>query len=139
MAGFLADVIVAVHLAYVVFVVGGQVFVLIGAARGWKWARNFWFRTLHLIAIGLVVLVEALGVRCPMTVWEENLRVRAGQPTSGETFLGRLFHSVLFYTDIPQWVFTAMHVSFGAIVLVTFVLYLPRRPFPRAEPPAGVP
>ena len=47
----LADLIVAIHIAYVVYVVGGLVVILIGEWRGRKWIRNPWFRDTHLLAI----------------------------------------------------------------------------------------
>lgn len=125
MYGVLADLLAAVHVAYIAYVLVGEGFILVGWRRGWKWARNFWFRATHLLAIGIVVVEGAVGVRCPLTVWEEWLRVKAGQPVTGQTFVGRLLHAILFYEDTPQWVFTALHTGFGAIVLVTLFLCRP--------------
>src|SRR4029079_7904709 len=53
----LADLIVAIHAAYVAFVVVGLLLILIGLACGWKWVRNWWFRVAHLVAI-LIVAAE---------------------------------------------------------------------------------
>lgn len=138
MYGFLADVMVTVHVGYVLYVLVGEVLILAGWGLGWGWVRNFWFRATHLVAIGVVVFEEFFGIRCPLTVWEEQLRVLAGQPVTGETFVGRLFHALLFYEDAPQWVFAATHAAVGAVVLATFVLCPPRRPFARGRGhPAG--
>ena len=41
---FLADAVLAVHFAYVAFVVLGMAAILLGIALGWRWVRNFWFR-----------------------------------------------------------------------------------------------
>ncbi len=127
MYGFLADLVVAVHVGYVGYVVVGQLLILIGWMLGWSWVRNFWFRATHLLAMAVVVFEEIQDIRCPLSVWEEKLRVLAGQPISGETFMGRLLHSILFY-DAPKWVFTVGYLSFGALILITFVFCLPRRP-----------
>jgi hypothetical protein len=127
MYGFLADLMVTAHVAYVAFVVVGQILIWVGLARGWRWVRNFWFRIAHLAAIGAVVLEEFMEWRCPLTVWEEQLRDLAGQPFSGETFLSRLMHFLIFYRAEP-WVFTTIYVVCGALVLGTFLLYPPRRP-----------
>jgi hypothetical protein len=88
MYGFLADLLVAVHVGYVGYVVAGEVLIVVGWWRGWGWVWNFWFRATRLLAIGVVITEEAIGVRCPLTVWEESLRVRAGQPVTGESFVG---------------------------------------------------
>jgi hypothetical protein len=128
MYGFLADVMVTIHVSYVLYVLVGEVLILTGWTLGWAWVRNFWFRATHLVAIGVVVFEDVFGIRCPLTVWEEWLRVRAGQPVTGQTFLGRLLHDLLFYEDTPVWVFTAGYSITGVVVLVTLFLCPPRRP-----------
>src|SRR5205814_36270 len=49
-----ADLLLGVHFAIAAFIVGGLVLVWAGAARGWGWVRNPWFRYLHLAAIAFV-------------------------------------------------------------------------------------
>ena len=127
MYGFLADFIVFVHVLYVSYVVVGQLLIWIGWAWGWKWVRNFWFRITHLIAIGYVVYEELLNIRCPLSIWEEHFRALAGQPTTGETFLGRMLHSLIFYSAEP-WVFRLIYLTMGTLVLGTFLFCRPRWP-----------
>ena len=61
-AEMLADLIVVFHAAYVSFVVFGLVAILIGAVLRWRWVRNFWFRVIHLTAIGIVVAEALFGI-----------------------------------------------------------------------------
>jgi hypothetical protein len=63
----LADAILVVHFAFVLFVVLGFALVLAGGALGWRWVRNRGFRYTHLAAIAFVA-VEALADACPLTV-----------------------------------------------------------------------
>jgi hypothetical protein len=125
---YLADGIVAIHLAYVAFVVLGLLIILIGAVLRWQWVRNFWFRLLHLIAIAIVAVEAFAGMICPLTEWESKLREMAGEETSSGTFMGRLFDHILFYPNIPQEYFDWGHIAFGALVLITFFLVPPRLP-----------
>lgn len=134
--GLLADVIVFIHVAYVAYVVVGQLLITVGWPLGWKWTRNFWFRLTHLVAIGFVAFEEAIGMVCPLTAWEQQLRMLAGQEVQTGTFMGRLFHSLIFY-NLPAHYFTWMHVGFAALVLATFVLYPPRRPWRRPTDSQG--
>jgi hypothetical protein len=117
--GFLADLIVVVHAAYVAFVVVGLVLVLIGAWRGWSWVRNPWFRIGHFLCILVVAGEQLAGMACPLTVWEYRLRVAAGQPVTGETFVSRLLHGLIFFPTVPEWVFTVAYVTFAAVVAAT--------------------
>ncbi|HLN29508.1 MAG TPA: DUF2784 domain-containing protein [Gemmataceae bacterium] len=123
--GFLADLIVALHVAYVSFIVVGQLAILIGLVLRWRWVRNPWFRLSHLMAIVLVALEAVFGIDCPLTVWEANLRQLAGQEFSGESFMGRLLHWVIFYQAAP-WTLNAIHIGFAILVLVTLLLAPPR-------------
>lgn len=88
----LADIVLIAHVAFVAFVVLGLLLILYGGCRNWRWIRNPWFRVLHLVAIGLVVIQSWLGIICPLTTLEVALRERAGQVTYerwGTARLGR--------------------------------------------------
>ena len=63
----LADVVVAIHLALVGFIVIGMAAILLGIVLKWRWVRNFWFRIIHLPMIATVVEKTILGVSCPLT------------------------------------------------------------------------
>jgi len=113
----LADIVLLVHFAFVLFVVGGLAAVWLGAAAGWRWVRNLRFRIMHLAAI-LIVSAEALaGVWCPLTLWEDALR----GTTPDRSFIARWLHTLLYW-DFPQWVFTVAYVAFAAAVVITFWL-----------------
>ena len=122
----LADVIVIVHVAYFSFIVFGLPAILLGVVFRWGWVRNIWFRSIHLVAIGIVVAEALAGIKCPLTVWEKQLRVMAGQASYAGDFLGHWAHQLIFYRADPR-VYTALHVMFGMAVLAAFVLAPPRR------------
>ena len=125
---FAADVLVFVHLCYVLFTVGGAVLILLGGAVGWKWVRRRAFRLVHLGAVLLVALEASLGVLCPLTVWEYALRTRAGQVHDADlSFVARIIRSIIF-VDLPDWAFTAMYVGFGVLVLAMLLLVRPDPP-----------
>jgi hypothetical protein len=123
--GLLADVIVAIHVGYVSYVVIGQLAIFAGVVLRWQWIRNFWFRITHLVAISIVAFEAIMNITCPLTRWENQLRAAAGQPISGETFVGRLLHYLIFY-NWPPWAFTVLYVGFALLVLATFVFAPPR-------------
>lgn len=124
--GFLADLIVVLHLGYVSFVLAGFALTWIGVWLRWGWVRRPAFRIPHLVCT-LIVPLEALsGVLCPLTTWERNLRLEAGQNPEDISFVARLARDLLFY-QAPEWVFTVCYVAFGALVLATFFLVPIRR------------
>jgi multisubunit Na+/H+ antiporter MnhB subunit len=117
----LADAILLIHFVFVAFVVLGFALILSGLALGWRWVRNPAFRICHLLAIGVVVLQSWLGWLCPLTLWEGQLRSRAGEAHYAGSFIQHWLHQLLFFQAQP-WVFTTIYTLFGAAVLATWLL-----------------
>ena len=121
-----ADAVLVFHVSYVAFVLVGFVLTVVGILARWNWVRNLWFRGLHLAAILLVVAESLLGIICPLTIWESQLRQLAGQSAYRGDFIAQWLHDLLFF-DAEPWVFTVCYTLFGLAVLATFVLAPPRR------------
>jgi polyferredoxin len=122
---FLADVVVAVHVAYVGFVMVGLLLILAGWLWRWGWVRNPWFRIAHLLAIVTVGLEAVCGIDCPLTVWEDRLRALAGQEVNGVSFVGRMLHRMIFY-EVDPWILDLGHILFALLVIAVFVAAPPR-------------
>ena len=114
-----ADALLLLHTAFVIFVVMGLVLVVIGGLRNWHWVRNPWFRLAHLGAIGFVVVQAWAGQVCPLTLWENALRRRAGELGYSGTFIGHWLEQLLYY-DAPLWVFTVAYTLFGGLVAASW-------------------
>ena len=131
MAAALADAILVVHAAFVLFVVLALPAIWIGAALGRPFAFNPWFRAAHLAAIAFVVLEALAGFVCPLTLWEDALR---GTPQD-QGFIQRWIHAWLFW-NLPAWIFTAGYAAFGALVALTWWRLPPRRASRGPAPPS---
>ena len=134
MDALLADAILLVHAAFVLFVVAALPATWIGAALGRPFAFNPWFRGLHLAAIAYVVAEALAGIICPLTLWEDALRGAASE----KGFIQRWVHAWLFW-NWPAWVFTAIYTAFGALVALTWWLVPPRRAASRGRAPPSPP
>ena len=119
--GLLADLILIIHFAFVLFVVVGFGLILVGLLAGWRWVGNRPFRVTHLVAIAVVVIQAWLGQLCPLTIWENQLRRMAGQTSYSESFIQHWLHKVLFYQAEP-WMFTASYTAFAALVVLVWLL-----------------
>ena len=67
---FVADAVLALHVAVVLFVVGGLVLVIAGNRAGWHWVNHWWLRLAHLAAIAYVAAQAWWGLECPLTTLE---------------------------------------------------------------------
>ena len=121
-----ADIILLVHVLFVIFVVLGLVLIFIGNALAWSWVRNPWFRLMHLIAIAVVVVQSWLHIMCPLTTIEMELRSLVGDTAYSGSFISHWLEVILYY-QAPPWVFVVCYTTFGAIVVTGWFWVRPRR------------
>ena len=122
----IADLVLTIHFAIVVFVVGGLPLIVVGNLRGWQFVNAWWFRLAHLAAIAIVVAQAWLGVVCPLTTLESWLRAQAGQAVYETSFIEHWLTRLLFY-EAPAWVFTAIYTAFGLAVAAAWWRFPPGR------------
>ena len=120
-----ADLVLLLHVLLVAFVVFGLLFILIGKVRVWAWVRNPWFRVMHLLAIGVVVVQSWFGALCPLTEFEMALRSRAGDTVYPGSFISHWLDAILYY-QAPAWVFAVCYTVFGLAVIGSWVWVKPR-------------
>ena len=124
----LADAILVLHALLVIFNITALPIIWLGHVRHWPWVRNFAFRISHLVLIGFVAAEAFLGAMCPLTTWEDALRVRAGATSRYEGgYIAHWLHQVMFY-DLPAIVFTLAYGAFFALVLFTWFWVKPDPP-----------
>ena len=124
----LADLILILHFAFVAFVVAGLVAVWVGWLCRWRFVHNFWFRLAHLLAIGVVAAESLAGIVCPLTTWENSLRLLAGSGEHYEgSFVQHWLHRVMFF-EASESTFTILYILFFAVVALSLWLVKPRWP-----------
>jgi len=115
--------LLVLHLAIIAFNVAGCVLVPVGAWRGWRWVRAFWWRLAHLARLAVVALQAVFGRACFLTIWQADMSGTAATPPLIAGWIDRLV-----YWPLPLWVFAAAYVLVFAYVLALWLLLPPRRP-----------
>ena len=121
-----ADAVLLLHVLFVVFVVVGLLLIVAGKVLSWGWVHNWWFRVIHLAAIGVVVLQSWLGVICPLTKLEMYFRGKAGAATYAGGFVSHWLEAILYYRA-PAWVFAVVYTVFAVVVVLSWVWVRPHR------------
>ncbi|MBS1241549.1 MAG: hypothetical protein H6R40_976 [Gemmatimonadetes bacterium] len=99
----LADLIVVLHAAFVLFVVAGAVLVA-------KWPR---LMPGHLACVAWGVYTEFTGTVCPLTPLENHLRLLAGQSGYAGGFIEHYLIPVIY----PAGLTPTIQVALGALAL----------------------
>ena len=99
-----ADLLVLVHLAFIIFVLAGGFAVF-------KW---HWMALLHIPAAAWGALIEYRGWVCPLTPWENRLRELAGQEGYAEGFIEHYIFQLVY----PPGLTRDMQSTLGTIVVV---------------------
>ena len=123
----LADAVLLVHLAIVVFNIFGLIAIPVGGWRGWRFVYVFWWRALH-VGILAVVAVQAILQRvCFLTIWQADLV----QPVDGSVLPTPLIADGInrvIYWPLQLWVFATFYVAICLYVLMLWWLVPPRLP-----------
>lgn len=122
----LADIVLLIHLAFVLFVIVMVPLILIGGAKKWVWVRMLWLRLVHLLGVGIVVAQSWAGVVCPLTTLEMWFRQNSGQTTYTGGMIENLLQQLLYW-NAPSWVFVVVYTLFLIIVLSTWFFVPPKR------------
>ena len=106
----LADFVMLLHFAYILFVMGGAFLVL--HRRWWMW--------LHLPAVAWGAWIEFFSKTCPLTPLENSLRARAGQTGYSGGFIDHYVTRAIY----PQGLTPRGQIVIGAVmVLANAALY----------------
>jgi len=99
-----ADLLVLFHFAFILFVVLGGVLVFYRRMFAW----------LHLPAVLWGVLIEFSGWVCPLTPWEQSLRIKAGQAGYSGGFVEHYLVSLIY----PEALTPEIQFVLGVLVLM---------------------
>ena len=115
----LADAVLLLHLCVILFNIFGIIVVPLGAWRGWKFVRVFWWRALHVGVLAVVALQAVMGRLCFLTIWHADLAQLADGRTSNMPGIAAFISRLIFW-PLPAWAFVVLYI---AVCIYTFALW----------------
>lgn len=122
----LADLIVVMHFAWILFMLWG--FIL--AARGFfhkKFFERWFFRALHLLGIVYVSLLAMMGKYCPLTLWENSLRAKYDPNLTYPGSFMIHYAQELVYPDINPLIIRIPTTFIAVFTVVIFIVKPPAK------------
>jgi len=116
----LADTIMVLHLAWIIFMLWGFVLTIRGFFHP-KFFDRWLFRTVHLLGILFVVALEILGKYCPLTLWENALRGHYNPETDYPGSFIIKYIEQMIYPDVSPLVVIIPTILLATFTLVAFV------------------
>ena len=105
-----ADLVLAVHLGFIVFVILGGLLVL-------RFPKIMY---LHIPAAIWGAFVEISGRICPLTTWENDLRQSAGESGYAESFVEHYLVPIIYPAGLTRDIQLALA---GIVVIANIVIY----------------
>jgi hypothetical protein len=106
----LADLVLVIHLAFVLFVVFGGLFAL-------RWLRVAW---LHVPVALYGATIEFVGFICPLTPLEISLRRRGGEAGYAGGFIEHYITAALYPTGLTREIQLALGIG---VLLLNAIVY----------------
>lgn len=113
---FAADLLVAIHLAFILFVLLGGLLVL-----RWRWV--IWA---HLPAVAWGALLEFKGWVCPLTPLENRLRDLAGEAGYSHSFIEEYLAPIIYPMGLTPVIQVYLGVGVLTLNLIVYSIVLRR-------------
>ena len=114
MIGVLANTIVLLHFAFIIFVA-------LGGFAALRWPRVAWA---HLPAVLWAAMLEFCGWTCPLTPLEKALRTSEGGLAYEGGFVDRYVMPLVYPTGLTRGMQVALGISVIAINLIAYSLVI---------------
>ena len=111
----IADIVLMFHFTIVIFITFGFFLIPIGYKFNWDWVKNLKLRICHCGMMLCITLEALLGITCPLTSIENNLR-GIDKTTS---FISYWINQIIYW-DLPSQFFIILYC---AVLIWTFLLW----------------
>ena len=117
----LADIVLILHFFIVIFITVGFLLIPIGYFYNWSWTKCFKLRLVHCGLMFLVTFETLIGITCPLTSIENNLRGMS----SNKSFISFWIEKIIYW-DFPTIFFIILYFIFLGWTLLMWKIYPPK-------------
>ena len=117
-----ADIILSIHFIIAFFIVSLFFVIPFGYKLNWNWIKNRRLRLFHIILMFFVTLETIMGMTCPLTIIENNLRGIMVH----NSFLNTWIKKILFF-DFPSKYFLITYILCSLWTTYIWIKFPPKK------------
>ena len=116
MNGLFSEIILLFHFCIFLFMILSFFLIPLGYYQKWEWVKNKYYRSIHLILMGIISIETILGFMCPLTILENYFR----DDIKVDNKLTEIAHQILYW-DLPNYQFIILYIlSFSYLIFLWF-------------------
>ena len=118
-----ANIVLFIHFLLAFFLAANLFLIPLGNYLKWQWVSRRLFRQIHLGLMGFVSIEAILGMTCPLTTLEAELRGTTNQ----EWFLGFWIDKILYW-NLPATFFLVLYLVCFSWAVILWFIAPPKKP-----------
>ena len=115
-----SEIILLLHLLIFLFITLSFILIPIGYFQKWEWVKNKYYRSIHLILMGIISIETILGFMCPLTILENYFR----DDIKVDNKLTEIAHQILYW-DLPNYQFIILYILSFSYLIFLWIFFKP--------------
>ena len=112
----LSEIVLLLHFSIFLFMILSFILIPYGYYQNWEWVKNIYFRSIHLILMGIILIETILGFMCPLTILENFLRA----DKKIDNIFSKIIHQIMYW-DFTNYQFIILYLlSLSYIIFLWF-------------------
>jgi len=100
-----SEIVLLIHFCIFLFIILSFFLIPLGYQQKWRWVKNKYYRSTHIILMGIIFIETILGFMCPLTVLEHHLR----NNTKVNNKFTEIIHQIMYW-DLPIYQFIFLYL-----------------------------
>ena len=110
------EIVLFFHFFIFLFITFSFFLIPFGYFQKWEWVKNKYYRLIHLVLMGIILIETILGFMCPLTILENFLR----NNIEVDNNLTQIIHQIMYW-NLPNYQFIILYIlSFSYLIFLWF-------------------
>ena len=100
-----SEIVLFFHFCIFLFMILSFFLIPLGYYQKWEWVKNKYYRLIHLVLMGIIVIETILGFMCPLTILENFLR----NDIEINNKITQIIHQIMYW-DLQTYQFIILYL-----------------------------